>query len=78
MVGQGARSVASGLVPGTRKAPKRPDEASVDGYLRGQIAYELASEFGIERRTVSAIPIDAASRCDGATYPSRRRRKRSR
>ncbi|MGD7705441.1 helix-turn-helix domain-containing protein [Microlunatus sp. Y2014] len=37
---------------------KRLDAASVDalvdGYLAGQTVYELAAEFGIERRTVSA------------------------
>jgi len=37
---------------------KRLDPASidalVDGYLAGQTVYELAAEFGIERRTVSA------------------------
>ena len=58
MVEQGPRSVASGPVPGTRQAQKRLDAASVnalvDGYLAGQTVYELAAEFGIERRTVSA------------------------
>lgn len=29
-------------------------DALVDGYLGGQTVYELAAEFGIERRTVSA------------------------
>lgn len=58
MVKKGPRSVASGPVPGTRQAQKRLDAASVDalvdGYLAGQTVYELAAEFGIERRTVSA------------------------
>lgn len=58
MVGQGPRSVASGPVPGTRQTQKRLDAASVDalvdGYLSGQTVYELAAEFGIERRAVSA------------------------
>ncbi len=58
MVGQGPQSVTSGLAPGTRQAQKRLDPASVDalvdGYLSGQTVYELAAEFGIERRTVSA------------------------
>lgn len=58
MVGQGPQSVTSGPAPGTRQAQKRLDPASVDalvdGYLSGQTVYELAAEFGIERRTVSA------------------------
>ncbi|WP_146202569.1 helix-turn-helix domain-containing protein [Branchiibius hedensis] len=57
-VGRGPQSVASGPVPGTRQAQKRLDAPSVDtlvdGYLSGQTVYELADEFGIERRTVSA------------------------
>ena len=57
-VDQRLRSVASGPVPGTRQAQKRLDAASVDalvdGYLAGQTVYQLATEFGIERRTVSA------------------------
>ena len=58
MVGVERRSAASGPVPGTRQVQKRLDAASVDalvdGYLGGQTVYELAAEFGIERRTVSA------------------------
>lgn len=58
IVGQGPRSVASTLVPHARQVQKRLDAASVDalvdGYLAGQTVYELAAEFGIERRTVSA------------------------
>jgi hypothetical protein len=58
VVHQGPRSVASGPVPGARQAQKRLGAASVDalvdGYLAGQTVYELAAEFGIERRTVSA------------------------
>ena len=57
-VDRGLRSAASGSAPGSRRAQKRLDAASVDalvdGYLGGQTVYELASEFGIERRTVSA------------------------
>ncbi|MFT4235622.1 MAG: helix-turn-helix domain-containing protein [Microbacterium sp.] len=58
MVGQGPRSLASTPAPHTRQAQRRLDAASVDalvdGYLAGQTVYELAAEFGIERRTVSA------------------------
>lgn len=58
MVGSEQRSAASGPVPGTRQVQKRLDAASVDAlvddYLAGQSVYELATEFGIERRTVSA------------------------
>lgn len=58
MVVQGLRSVPSGPTPGTRQVQKRLDtgsiDALVDGYLSGQTVYELAAEFGIERRTVSA------------------------
>jgi DNA-binding CsgD family transcriptional regulator len=58
MVDSERRSAASGPVPGTRQVQKRLDAASVDalvdGYLSGQTVYELAAEFGIERRTVSA------------------------
>lgn len=58
MVGSEPRSAAPGHVPGTRQVQKRLDAASidalVDGYLAGQTVYELAAEFGIERRTVSA------------------------
>lgn len=58
MFGQERRSAASGPVPGTRQPQKRLDAASVDalvdGYLVGQTVYELAAEFGVERRTVSA------------------------
>ncbi|WP_460834503.1 helix-turn-helix domain-containing protein [Nocardioides hungaricus] len=58
MVDQEPRSVPSGKAPGIRQAQKRLDAASidalVDGYLAGQTVYELAAEFGIERRTVSA------------------------
>ncbi len=58
MVGSEQRSAASGPVPGTRQVQKRLDatsvDALVDGYLSGQTVYELAAEFGIERRTVSA------------------------
>lgn len=58
MVVQEPRSVPSGPVPGARQAQKRLDAASVDalvdGYLSGQTVYELAAEFCIERRTVSA------------------------
>lgn len=58
MVGQERRSAPSTPVPGTRQVQKRLDAASVDalvdGYLSGQTVYELAAEFGIERRTVSA------------------------
>ncbi len=57
-VEQGPRSVASGTISGTQQAQKRLDadsvDALVDGYLNGQTVYELATEFGIERRTVSA------------------------
>lgn len=58
MVGQGRRSLPSGRLPGTWQVQKRLDDASidaqVDGYLGGQTVYELAAEFGIELRTVSA------------------------
>lgn len=58
MVEQGPQSVASGPFPGTRQVQKRLDAASVDalvdGYVSGQTVYELAAEFGIERRTLSA------------------------
>lgn len=58
VVDQGPRSAASGPVPGARQAQKRLDAASVDAlvdnYLAGQTVHELAAEFGIERRTVSA------------------------
>lgn len=58
MVDPERRSAASGPVPGTRQAQKRLDAGSVDalvhGYLSGQTVYELATDFGIERRTVSA------------------------
>lgn len=58
VVAQGPRSVASGPVPGTRQTQKRLDadsvDALVDGYLSGQTVYELAAEFSIERRTVTA------------------------
>lgn len=58
MVERGPRAVASDPAPGTRQTQKRLDAASVDvlvdGYLSGQTVYELAAEFGIERRTVSA------------------------
>jgi len=58
IVGQGPRAVASTLPPHARQVQKRLDAASVDslvdGYLAGQTVYELAAEFGIERRTVSA------------------------
>jgi DNA-binding CsgD family transcriptional regulator len=58
MVGQRPRSVAFTPVPHARQAQKRLDAASVDvlvdGYLAGQTVYELAVEFGIGRRTVSA------------------------
>ena len=58
MVEQERRSAVSGPVPGTRQAQRRLDAASVDAlvddYLSGQTVYELAAEFGIERRTVSA------------------------
>lgn len=53
----GPQFVASESLPGTRQAQKRLGadsiDALVDGYLSGQTVYELASEFGIERRTVS-------------------------
>lgn len=58
MVEQGAAICRIRPVPDTRQAQKRLDAASVDalvdGYLAGQTVYELAAEFGIERRTVSA------------------------
>lgn len=58
MVGKGPRSVASTQAPVARQVQKRLDGASidalVDGYLAGHTVYELATEFGIERRTVSA------------------------
>ncbi|MBD8053584.1 helix-turn-helix domain-containing protein [Rhodococcus ruber] len=58
MVDQEPRSVPSGQALGTRQVQKRLDAASidalVDGYLAGETVYELAAEFGIERRTVSA------------------------
>lgn len=58
MVDQEPRSASSGPIPGTRQVQKRLDAAAVDalvdGYLAGQTVYELAAEFGIERRTVSA------------------------
>ncbi|MFT4306138.1 MAG: hypothetical protein QM604_04515 [Microbacterium sp.] len=57
-VDQGPQSVASGQAPGTRRVQKRLDVAAVDtlvdGCLAGQTVYELAAEFGIEHRTVSA------------------------
>jgi DNA-directed RNA polymerase specialized sigma24 family protein len=57
-VGKGPRAVASTPTLLVRQVQKRLDPASidalVDGYLAGQTVYELAAEFGIERRTVSA------------------------
>lgn len=58
MVDQEPRSASSGPVPGVQQVQKRLEAASVDalvdGYVAGQTVYELAAEFGIERRTVSA------------------------
>lgn len=72
---------APGAVPGTRQMQKRLDAAAVDalvdGYLADQTVYELAAEFGIERRTVSAHVHRRGVRCDGTHCLSRRRRRRS-
>jgi hypothetical protein len=82
VVAQEPRSVTSGPVPAIRQTQKRLDAASVDalvdGYLGGQTVYELAAEFGIERRAVSAHCTGEASRCDDVACRSRRKRKRSR
>jgi DNA-directed RNA polymerase specialized sigma24 family protein len=50
-------SGAVAAIPGSRQAQKRLSAAAVDalveGYLAGRTVYELGSEFGINRRTVS-------------------------